>query len=199
MYSGNHGPCHPLHTRLAAAEHLKQNSPPTVFCFVGGGSETTKVKDFVRARNLRNVLCLPYQPVEKLGASLSAADLHVVVMGDPFVGTIRPCKIYNILRLGTSFLYVDPQRSHVTDMLPRGAVGDWAHVFHHGEIAKVAMCINRCDEEGAGHSEQEMALAREFSSQQLIPHLMALLKQGVGQYAPGTRAAAARTISRIQE
>ena len=42
--------------------------------------------------------------------------IHVVVMGDPFVGLIHPCKIYNILRLGTPVLYIGPAESHITDL-----------------------------------------------------------------------------------
>jgi hypothetical protein len=80
MYSENHSPCHPLNTLLQAAERLRENEN-IVFCFVGGGSKFGKVKERVRNRSLRNVLCLTYQPIEKLSGSLSAADLKVVVMG----------------------------------------------------------------------------------------------------------------------
>jgi len=41
MYSGNHSPCHPLDTLLAAAERLADR-PEIVFLFVGGGSEFRK-------------------------------------------------------------------------------------------------------------------------------------------------------------
>ena len=99
MYSGNHSPVHPLTTLLAAAQRLASD-PRYVFCFVGGGSEHPKVKTFAAQHGLKNILCLPYQPLAELAGSLSAADLHVVVMGDPFVGTIHPCKIYNILTVG---------------------------------------------------------------------------------------------------
>jgi colanic acid biosynthesis glycosyl transferase WcaI len=96
MYSGNHSPCHPLDTLLGAAERLNGDGR-FAFLFVGGGSEFGRVQRLARERGLGNVKCLPYQPLERLSASLSAADLHVVIMGDPFVGTIHPCKIYNVL------------------------------------------------------------------------------------------------------
>lgn len=113
MYSGNHSPCHPLDTLLAAARLLagscvRENADPPssdlrppvpepAFLFIGGGSELERVKRFAAEHRLTNIKCLPYQPMEELSASLSAADLHVVVMGDPFVGIIHPSKIYNIL------------------------------------------------------------------------------------------------------
>ena len=80
MYSGNHSPCHPLDSLIAAAEHLSDYED-IVFCFVGGGSEFQKIRRRAETRNAKNIICLPYQPIDKLSASLSAADLHVVVMG----------------------------------------------------------------------------------------------------------------------
>jgi glycosyltransferase involved in cell wall biosynthesis len=184
MYSGNLSPCHPLDTLLESAERLQskpEKGAPVVFCFVGGGSELVKVNTVVRTKNLKNVVCLPYQPIDRLGASLSAADLHVVVMGGPFVGIIHPCKIYNILKLGVPFLYIGPASSHVTDMLPDGADGDWAHVFRHGDAEGVANCIERCARGGARRAEEEICLARAFSSERLVPRFLALFPTASGR------------------
>jgi glycosyltransferase involved in cell wall biosynthesis len=135
MYSGNHSPCHPLQTVLEAARVL-QPQPHIRFCFVGGGSEFPKVREFARAHRLENILCLPYQPRETLSASLSAADLHVVAMGDPFVGIVHPSKVYNIRSLGIPYLYIGPSPSHVTELDPAGE-------FRHGDSAGVADFILR--------------------------------------------------------
>ncbi|HVQ38977.1 MAG TPA: glycosyltransferase family 4 protein [Pyrinomonadaceae bacterium] len=115
MYAGNHSPCHPLDTLVKAARVLSRRKD-IVFCFVGGGSEQQKVKDFASENQLANILCLPYQPFELLSASLSAADLHAVVMGDEFVGIVHPCKLYNILTIGIPFVYTGPRPSHVTEI-----------------------------------------------------------------------------------
>jgi glycosyltransferase involved in cell wall biosynthesis len=179
MYSGNHSPCHPLDTLLEAAARLQhKNTPgaPIVFCFVGGGSALGRVKEYVRLRSLKNVVFLPYQPMGKLGASLSAADLHVVVMGDRFVGSVHPCKIYNILSLGVPFLYIGPPQSHITEMLPPAADGDWAHVFRHGDAENVAKCIEQCASFGARQVEQETWVAEKFSEKALMPKFVELLK-----------------------
>jgi glycosyltransferase involved in cell wall biosynthesis len=141
MYAGNHSPCHPLETLLKAADQLRDQTG-IVFCFVGGGSETGTVKQFAAARSLENILCLPYQPREELAASLSAADLHVVVMGEPFVGIVHPCKIYNVLRVASPFLYIGPAESHVTDLV-RQMNGDvQAYVAEHGAVNHVAQQIS---------------------------------------------------------
>src|SRR4030095_15690693 len=108
--------CHPLETLLTAAQTLR-NDERIVFCFVGGGSEFHKVKEFAQKQSLSNIRCLPYQPREQLSGSLSAADLHVVTMGDRFRGLVHPCKIYNIIAIGAPFLYIGPEESHVSDLV----------------------------------------------------------------------------------
>ena len=140
MYSGNHSPCHPLDTLLQAADRLANNDG-VAFCFVGGGSEFRKVEEHVRSRNLRNVTCLPYQPIDQLSASLSAADLHVIVMGEQFVGIVHPCKIYNILVVKRPFLYIGPTESHVRDIIAKLPADKVAYISSHGDVDGVVANI----------------------------------------------------------
>ncbi len=137
MYSGNHTPVHPLDTLLQAAEKLRDNAD-IVFCFVGGGSEFGRAESRKQKAESENwklkILCLPYQALEQLAASLSAADAHVVVMGDAFVGLVHPCKVYNILAVAAPVIYIGPTPSHVTEILNR--LGDGYPSIHvaHGEV-----------------------------------------------------------------
>src|SRR5258708_25705684 len=87
MYAGNHSPCHPLDTLLEAAKKLSERED-IAFCFVGGGSEFGEVEEFAGANQLRNIRALPYQPQSELSGVLSAADLHVVIMGEGYQGII---------------------------------------------------------------------------------------------------------------
>jgi len=116
MYAGNHSPCHPLDTLIGAARRLKARDD-IAFVFVGGGSEQIKVKEFAETNQLKNIHCLPYQPQAQLAAMLSAGDLQVVIMGEAFRGIVHPSKIYNILAIGSPFLYIGPTPSHVTDII----------------------------------------------------------------------------------
>ena len=138
MYSGNHSPCHPLDTLLDAARALAARTE-IVFCFAGGGSEQVKVREFAALYRLDNVKCLPYQPLHELSSSLSAADLHVVVMGENFVGIVHPCKVYNIMSIGAPVLYIGPAPSHVTDI----ASPQQGKFFltSHGDVEAVSAAI----------------------------------------------------------
>ena len=138
MYSGNLSPCHPLDTLLQSALALKAREE-LVFFFIGGGSEQVKVREFVSRHDLLNVICLPYQPLDQLSNSLSAADLHVVVMGETFVGIVHPCKIYNIMSVGAPILYIGPASSHITDIASqRGKF----FLTRHGDIDGVTATIS---------------------------------------------------------
>ena len=150
MYAGNHSPCHPLDTLLGAALELKERDD-VAFCFVGGGSEQVKVREFALSHGLRNVKCLPYQPLDQLSSSLSAADLHVVVMGDAFVGIVHPCKIYNIIAVGAPALYIGPQPSHVTDIASQHAP---VFLKRHGDFAGVVESVVLAREQQTRASEK---------------------------------------------
>jgi colanic acid biosynthesis glycosyl transferase WcaI len=176
MYSGNHSPCHPLDTLLQAALRLRDRTD-LVFCFVGGGSEFQKVKRFAAEHDLRSILCLPYQPLDRLSASLSAADMHVVVMGDPFVGIKHPCKIYNIVALGVDFLFIGPQQSHVGDLVEEGRLQAIAHLAAHGDtdtvIRHIVSASARASQPPHGNFA---AFSHSFSRHSLVPRMIAILE-----------------------
>jgi len=164
MYSGNHSPCHPLDTLLGAARALEPRRE-IVFVFVGGGSEQVKVRE----SGLKNVRCLPYQPLNELSGSLSAADLHVVVMGEKFVGIVHPCKVYNIMSVGAPVLYIGPEPSHITDIASRH--GNFL-LASHGDVEAVVAAILQ-----ATQFRQRQPLT-SFSKDRLLPQLINVIEVG---------------------
>ena len=176
MYAGNHSPCHPLDTFLEAAKNLRERDN-VVFCFAGGGTEVSRVKDFARANALNNIRVLPYQPRENLAALLSAADLHVVVMGNAFAGIVHPCKIYNILAIGTPFLYIGPGESHLSDI--NAKFSNQSMVMHaaHGDVRRVVELISaQARKHDRFEAHQPTTLAQEFSRSVLLPRFVAQLE-----------------------
>jgi colanic acid biosynthesis glycosyl transferase WcaI len=193
MYSGNHSPCHPLDTVLRAAEVLAHDRN-IVFCFVGGGSEFRRIQrrfaDSLSKRgflNQPNILCLPYQPLSELSASLSAADLHLVVMGQNFVGVVHPCKIYNILAVGCPVMYVGPRPSPTLDILDQPGLKHCYGAVAHGDDVGLVHHIQRVRENRPILSLARLpgAATRE-TMRELISQLESL--------AESTRGAALRNI-----
>jgi glycosyltransferase involved in cell wall biosynthesis len=173
MYAGNHSPCHPLDTLLGAAGELRSRED-VVFVFVGGGSELGKVKEFARANELKNILCLPYQPQADLGAMLSAADLHVVTMGEGFPGIVHPCKIYNILATGSPFLYLGPRDSHVADIISALPDQRQALAVRHGQLDAVTKSI--CERADSFSSHQGSGTRFSHVSESTLPLLIAQIE-----------------------
>jgi glycosyltransferase involved in cell wall biosynthesis len=176
MYSGNHSPCHPLETLLQAAERLTDRKD-IVFCFVGGGSELPRIQERVCASRMRNVLCIPYQPIETLSASLSAADLHVIVMGEPFVGIVHPCKVYNILAASRSFLYIGPAESHISDIICKLGLQDLAQVSAHGDVDGVVANILRAMQNPSSLPALPPEAERSFAQDALVSNVVRALEE----------------------
>lgn len=134
MYSGNHSPHNPLDTLLAASRVLAGDDRLR-FVFIGGGAGKKEVDELVAA-GAPNVLSLPYQPKHTLGATLGAADIHVVSLGDSMVGIIHPCKIYGAMAIGRPILLFGPASCHAADILGQDDIG-W-HVAHGDVPATLA-------------------------------------------------------------
>lgn len=176
MYSGNHSPCHPLHTLLQSALQLA-HYPEIRFLFVGGGSEFGNAKAFAEQNALKNVDFLPYQPLDRLAEALSSADLHVAVMGNGFTGIVHPCKIYNILSIGCPFLYIGPEASHIADIVRKLGDSGNAYFARHGEIGKTSdMILEAQKKAGSGASQAFRKCGSRYSASALLPRMMEALE-----------------------
>ena len=159
MYSGNHSPANPLSTLLQAAIHFKDDES-LKFLFVGGGSGKAEVESTIASHNLKNAISLPYQPLSQLKQSLSAADIHVVSLGEDMVGIIHPCKIYGAMAVARPILFFGPSPSHVADLLAEHEIG-W-HV-NHGNLAGAIEAIN-----AARHATSEKLLSMGNTARQIL-------------------------------
>ena len=193
MYAGNHSPCHPLDTLLESAARL-QSREEILFLFVGGGSGLGQVKQFAASRGLRNIRWLPYQPYEKLSALLSAADLHVVVMGDAFKGILHPSKIYNIIAVGSTFLFIGPAECHVSDIIRAMEMNAAAICARHGEADKVVRLVSEVVEKSGSSVNPVRPALNEFSGDAIYSRFISLIEYaGRSSEEPGPLEATART------
>ena len=129
MYSGNHSICHPFYTLLDVTDKLK-NDPRFLFVFIGGGVRSAEVSDKVGESGPTNIVQLPYQPRAMLAESLCSADVHIVIMGNEFVGIVHPSKIYGTMACGRPTVFIGPDQCHVADFIRQS---DSGFIVSHGD------------------------------------------------------------------
>ena len=140
MYSGNISDAHPVDTVLEAASRLSAADGVRVV-FIGGAAGRAKIDAWAEAHDATGVIrTLPFQPLDRIRYSLSAADLHLVTMGDDMVGIVHPCKVYGAMTVARPLLIVGPRASHVGDLACDRDTG-WQ--FEHGDVDGVEALLRR--------------------------------------------------------
>jgi colanic acid biosynthesis glycosyl transferase WcaI len=180
MFSGNHSPIHPFETVIEAARKLLANVNVNVnervkFLFVGGGTGWEEIRRIKERENLTNVICLPYQPLEKVGASLGAADLHIVAMGDAFVGLVHPCKVYNLLSLGLPWVGIGPKDCHLADLLGELGRDSGCEMRGGDDSAALAKLILERQRSPKVSGEKLRAVGRNYQESVLAPKLAKII------------------------
>ena len=121
-YSGNLGRAHEYRTLLAAAESL-EDKKDVVFLFIGGGTAMDGFRREVETHGLCNVVFQPYQPLERLGASLTVPDVHLVVLRHELEGLIVPSKFYGVIAAGCPTIFLGSRDGEVAELLAEGEAG----------------------------------------------------------------------------
>lgn len=120
-YAGNFGLAHPLGAVMAAAARLAVAAPDVAFLMVGEGRAHAAV--VAAARDLPNLVFLPFQPVERLSAVLGAADLHLAVMDPRAEGLLVPSKVAGARAAGRPCLFLGPPGSEAARMVAEPGCG----------------------------------------------------------------------------
>jgi glycosyltransferase involved in cell wall biosynthesis len=130
MFSGNLTVAADVDTILEAMLQL-QDEPRLLAMFIGGGAGKRRVEQVIAEHHPQNIVSLPYQPLEQLRYSLSAADVHLVSVGNTLVGLSHPCKVYGAMAVGRPILLLGPAPSHVADIRDAHHCG-WQ--ISHGDV-----------------------------------------------------------------
>lgn len=130
MYSGNHSIVHPLDTFLKASERF-EGDDRFLLAFVGGGLGKQEINQWINENPMSPVDSLPYQPIENLKNSLSAADVHLVSMGNSMAGCVHPCKVYGAMAIGKPILLLGNNNNHISEIINQYDIG-WS--VEHGDI-----------------------------------------------------------------
>jgi glycosyltransferase involved in cell wall biosynthesis len=103
QFSGNLGRTHDVETVLDAAAAVSDQRD-VVFCFIGYGGKSALISQRQQASESQNLLFLPRQPREMLGAMLASADAAVIAFVDRMYGVSVPSRMYNIMAAGVPII-----------------------------------------------------------------------------------------------
>ncbi len=149
MYSGNLGATQQLENLIEVANGLRDHAD-VLFVMIGGGSAETKLKNEVAQRGLSNVRFFPYQSRDGLGESLSAADLHVIMVHPAALAYLMPSKMYGILAASRAIVAAVPVASELAEIVTEHRLG---FVVPPGDCDAMASAILEANQNRAKTAE----------------------------------------------
>jgi colanic acid biosynthesis glycosyl transferase WcaI len=164
MYSGNFGIGHDIETIGAGVIELASDSRIT-FVFTGGGERKSELIDLLKRSGATNYIDGPYQPRERLGELLSAADVHLASLREGSEGIMVPSKLYGVLAAGRPVVFVGSQKGEGAQVIDEERCGI---VVPCGDRAAFVGAIrfyadNRSEVDAAGQRGRD-ALTRKWSA-----------------------------------
>lgn len=104
VFAGNMGKAQALDTILEAAKKFK-NIQDIQFVFVGGGTETERLKQRSIVENISNAVFIPQMPMTEVGGVLQLSDLLLVhLKKDPLFEITVPSKTQAYMAMGKPVL-----------------------------------------------------------------------------------------------
>ena len=100
LFAGNMGKAQSLDTILDVSTELRSESK-IQFVFVGGGTETERLKQRVLDENIENIVFIPRMPMSEIGGVLEHADVLLVhLKRDPLFEITVPSKTQAYMAMG---------------------------------------------------------------------------------------------------
>jgi glycosyltransferase involved in cell wall biosynthesis len=158
LYSGNMGRAHRLSEFLEAAGRLGPEGPR--WAFLGGGFRRAEVQAAVHDRPGARVELLPYEPRERLRASLSAADVHLASLSAAWQGLVAPSKVQAAFAVARPVIFVGPRDNEAAAWVEESG-GGW--VVAEGDVAGLLAVVEEARDpvERSRRGAAGLAFARE--------------------------------------
>lgn len=122
LYAGNLGEKQGLENILHAADRLR-DTPGLHFVIIGEGGAKRRLVEMAGSMRLENVVFKPLQPLNRLAASLAAADIHLVLQKKAAADLVMPSKLTNILAVGGHALVTAESGTTLFDQVHRHQLG----------------------------------------------------------------------------
>lgn len=173
------GRTHDLELVLTLADRLSSRED-IAFLFVGYGGKARLVDQHRRKEQLSNMLFLPRQPREMLGAMLACSNATIISFVGGMFGVSVPSRMYNVMAAGVPIIAVADPRSELSLLVEEAACG-WtftADAIDRIEqlILSIASEAGARDAAGRGDAGRR-AVERDYTLDTVIAKFRALLDQ----------------------
>jgi colanic acid biosynthesis glycosyl transferase WcaI len=156
-YSGNMGRVHRFDELIDAACALCSH-PDLSFVLIGDGAQRAALEGRVQAMGLKNVMFQPYQPRERLRASLTLPDIHIVSLDERLEGLIVPSKFVGVLAMGRPVLWIGTADGEVGSLVRASGCGV---TVPSGDAAALTQVLRELRDDHATGSARLRAMARQ--------------------------------------
>lgn len=123
LYAGNIGKKQGLELLFPVAEAFLARRPDVLFVIVGEGAAKEGLERVVVDSGLTNIIFKPLQPIEKLGALLATADVHLVLQLRGAADLVMPSKLTGILAAGGAVLATAEEGTELYKVVTQNEVG----------------------------------------------------------------------------
>ncbi|HWL92415.1 MAG TPA: glycosyltransferase family 4 protein [Phycisphaerae bacterium] len=134
QYAGNMGLSHPFETIMAAASRLSMDET-VQFQFIGAGPH----RAYIAERLPANGVLIDYQPAERLGEILDAADVCLISQHDDMFDKALPYKIYGIFAAAKPAIFIGNVKSEIATWLREQEAGV---TVAHGDVDALCDAIS---------------------------------------------------------
>lgn len=163
MYSGNLGNTHRMDVLLDVAQLVHDED--VVFLLVGEGGKKKMIEERIEREKIRNVRLLPFQPLEMLPQSLSAADIAVVTLDSTSSQMSVPSKTFNLMAVGAPLMCIASPDSELGNLIRKYDVGAIYPPESVVEMAKFVIHLKAEVQAKARYMANAKAAAKDFTNE----------------------------------
>ena len=161
LYSGNLGSTHRVEVLVDVARSMED----VTFVIIGEGAKKKLIAERVEREECRNVMLLPYQPLETLSHVLSAADVAVVTLDMGASQMSVPSKTFNLMAVGAPIMGIASPESELGRLVGKYGMG---RLFMPEDIDGMVAFIREMKEDDAlrtTYSRHSLGASRFFTSE----------------------------------
>lgn len=156
-YSGNLGRAHDAELLKSMLAALARDTGIHSL-FIGGGHGYKLLASAAATAGWKHVSFLPYRPLQELGDSMAAADLHLVSLKPELEGLIVPSKFFGIAAAGRACLFIGASHGELADLVKEADCGVVYSGSSGAELADLVRALACDGRRVAGMGERARAL-----------------------------------------